>query len=154
MHFRCQIDHGNEKLWSIPFGQSPYLTILKRKLKSLVSRDLDFEKFLHFLTPRKCYLDVWCNPPYTKDSDLIERILQHFLAEWRADPENTSAMFLLPDYYAPWRRLIHPKYGLHHPVKVFDTKDEKGRPKHLFESPDGGRPPPALASPSGMGPCS
>ncbi|KAK3278223.1 hypothetical protein CYMTET_13849 [Cymbomonas tetramitiformis] len=83
---------------------------------------------------------VWCNPPYTKDSDLIERILRHFLAEWRADPENTSAMFLLPDYDAPWRRLIHPKYGLH-PVKVFDTKDEKGRPNHLFESPDGGRPP-------------
>ena len=54
---------------------------------------------------------VWCNPPYTKDSDLIERILRHFLAEWRADPENTSAMFLLPDYDAPWRRLIHPKYA-------------------------------------------
>ncbi|KAK3250676.1 hypothetical protein CYMTET_39951 [Cymbomonas tetramitiformis] len=49
-------------------------------------------------------------------------------------------MFLLPDYDAPWRRLIHPKYGLH-PVKVFDTKDEKGRPNHLFESPYGGRPP-------------
>ncbi|KAK3246618.1 hypothetical protein CYMTET_43851 [Cymbomonas tetramitiformis] len=83
---------------------------------------------------------VWCNPPYTKDSDLIEKILRHFLSEWRADPENTSAMFLLPDYDAPWRRLIHPKYGLH-PVKVFDTKDEKGRPVRLFESPDGGRPP-------------
>ncbi|KAK3253160.1 hypothetical protein CYMTET_37587 [Cymbomonas tetramitiformis] len=79
---------------------------------------------------------VWCSPPYTKDSDLIERILRHFLAEWRADPENTSAMFLLPDYDAPWRRLIHPKYGLH-PVKVFDMKDERGRPNHLFESPDG-----------------
>ncbi|KAK3265364.1 hypothetical protein CYMTET_25944, partial [Cymbomonas tetramitiformis] len=83
---------------------------------------------------------VWCNPPYTKDSDLIERILWHFLAEWRADPENTSAMFLMPDYDAPWRRLIHPKYGLH-PVRVFDAKDEKGRPNHSFESPDGGRPP-------------
>ncbi|KAK3254219.1 hypothetical protein CYMTET_36564, partial [Cymbomonas tetramitiformis] len=51
---------------------------------------------------------VWCNPPYTKDSDLIERILRHFLAEWRCDPENTSAMFLLPDYDAPWRRLTNP----------------------------------------------
>ncbi|KAK3247014.1 hypothetical protein CYMTET_12700 [Cymbomonas tetramitiformis] len=49
-------------------------------------------------------------------------------------------MFLLPDYDAPWRRLIHPKYGLH-PVRVFDARDEKGRPNHLFESPDGGRPP-------------
>ena len=83
---------------------------------------------------------VWCNPPYTKDSDLIEKILRHFLSEWRADPENTSAMFLLPDFEAPWRRLIHPKYGMHL-VKVFDVKDEKGRATHLFESPDGGRPP-------------
>eukprot|EP00854_Cymbomonas_tetramitiformis_P034183 gene34183-biopygen18681 len=83
---------------------------------------------------------AWCNPPYTKDSDLIEKILRHFLSEWRADPENTSAMFLLPDFEAPWRRLIHPKYGMHL-VKVFDVKDEKGRATHLFESPDGGRPP-------------
>ena len=101
---------------------------------------------------------VWCNPPYTKDSDLIERILRHFLAEWRADPENTSAMFLLPDSDAPGRRLIHPKHGLH-PVKVFGTKDEKGRPNHLFESPDGCRPPCAgqsfwygLLQPAGQSP--
>ncbi|KAK3288483.1 hypothetical protein CYMTET_4047 [Cymbomonas tetramitiformis] len=82
---------------------------------------------------------VWCNPPYTKDNDLIEKILRHFLAEWRADPENTSAMFLLPDYDASWRTLVQPKYGLH-VVKVFDLKDSKGQPTHLFESPDGGRP--------------
>ena len=82
---------------------------------------------------------VWCNPPYTKDNDLIEKILRHFLAEWRADPENTSAMFLLPDYDASWRTLVQPKYGLH-VVKVFDLKDSKGRPTRLFESPDGGRP--------------
>ncbi|KAK3286466.1 hypothetical protein CYMTET_5968 [Cymbomonas tetramitiformis] len=82
---------------------------------------------------------VWCNPPYTKDSNLIERILRHFMAEWRADPENTSAMFLLPDYDASWRTLIQPKYGLH-VVKVFDLKDAKGHPTCLFESPDGGRP--------------
>eukprot|EP00854_Cymbomonas_tetramitiformis_P012986 gene12986-biopygen13380 len=49
-------------------------------------------------------------------------------------------MFLLPDYDAPWRRLIHSKYGLH-AVRVFDMKDEKGRSNRLFESPDGGRPP-------------
>ncbi|KAK3258010.1 hypothetical protein CYMTET_32924 [Cymbomonas tetramitiformis] len=82
---------------------------------------------------------VWCNPPYTKDNDLIEKILRHFLAEWRADPENTSAMFLLPNYDASWRTLVQPKYGLH-VVKVFDLKDSKGQPTHLFESPDGGRP--------------
>jgi len=57
---------------------------------------------------------VWCNPPYTKDSDFIEKILRHFLmAEWRADAEKTSAMFLLPDYDAPWRKILQPKYGLH-----------------------------------------
>ena len=61
------------------------------------------------------------------------------MAEWRADPENTSAMFILPDYDASWRTLIQPKYSLH-VVKVFDLKDAKSHPTRLFEPPDGGRP--------------
>ncbi|KAK3278619.1 hypothetical protein CYMTET_13459 [Cymbomonas tetramitiformis] len=54
-------------------------------------------------------LRVWCNPPYDSSHITMEAILYTYIQEWRANPEHTSAVFILPDLQSKlpaWRRLF------------------------------------------------
>ncbi|KAK3274914.1 hypothetical protein CYMTET_16929 [Cymbomonas tetramitiformis] len=54
-------------------------------------------------------LRIWCNPPYNSKHITVEAILNKYIAEWKADPENTSAVFVLPDHQSKlpaWRKLF------------------------------------------------
>eukprot|EP00854_Cymbomonas_tetramitiformis_P016299 gene16299-biopygen16807 len=54
-------------------------------------------------------LHVWCNPPYSSSHLTIEAVLRKYVEEWRADPDNTSAVFILPDLQSrvpAWRKLF------------------------------------------------
>ena len=78
-------------------------------------------------------LFVWCNPPFTCPRTSIESILTHFVSEWRADPEHTSAVFILPDFQGSWRRLLK-RSGMR-VVHVYP------RGSSIFVTPDGHSPP-------------
>ncbi|KAK3272047.1 hypothetical protein CYMTET_19636 [Cymbomonas tetramitiformis] len=85
-------------------------------------------------------LHVWCNPPYSSPHLSIEAVLSKYVEEWRQDPENTSAVFLLPDLQSrlpQWRRLFRAA-GMRI-EKVIPTHDSEGNPNQVFESPDGTR---------------
>ncbi|KAK3285659.1 hypothetical protein CYMTET_6748 [Cymbomonas tetramitiformis] len=54
-------------------------------------------------------LRVWCNPPYNSSHITVEAILNKYIAEWKACPENTSAVFVIPDHQSKlpaWRKLF------------------------------------------------
>ena len=57
---------------------------------------------------------VWCNPPFKN----AKQILIHFLNEWATDPENTSAVFILPKRtWASWYHLkVHFEVLHEYPV--------------------------------------
>ncbi|KAK3288479.1 hypothetical protein CYMTET_4043 [Cymbomonas tetramitiformis] len=83
-------------------------------------------------------LHVWCNPPYSSSHLTIEAVLRKYVEEWRADPDNTSAVFILPDLQArapAWRKLFRMA-GMR-VVEVIPTHNAQGEPTQLFESPDG-----------------
>ncbi|KAK3264125.1 hypothetical protein CYMTET_27115 [Cymbomonas tetramitiformis] len=83
-------------------------------------------------------LRVWCNPPYNSKHITVEAILDKYIAEWKADPENTSAVFVLPDHQSKlpvWRKLFR-KANMQI-VEVVPTHDDKGEPNQFFENPDG-----------------
>ncbi|KAK3251096.1 hypothetical protein CYMTET_39552 [Cymbomonas tetramitiformis] len=83
-------------------------------------------------------LHVWCNPPYSSSHLTIEAVLRKYVEEWRADPDNTSAVFILPDLQArapAWRKLFRMA-GMR-VVEVIPTHNAQGDPTQLFESPDG-----------------
>ncbi|KAK3287906.1 hypothetical protein CYMTET_4584 [Cymbomonas tetramitiformis] len=83
-------------------------------------------------------LHVWCNPPYSSSHLTIEAVLRKYVEEWRADPDNTSAVFLLPDLQSrmpAWRKLFRMA-GMRI-VEVIPTHNTRGEPTQLFESPDG-----------------
>ncbi|KAK3286792.1 hypothetical protein CYMTET_5675 [Cymbomonas tetramitiformis] len=83
-------------------------------------------------------LHVWCNPPYSSSHLTIEAVLRKYVEEWRADPDNTSAVFILPDLQArapAWRKRFRMA-GMRI-VEVIPTHNAQGEPTQLFESPDG-----------------
>ena len=83
-------------------------------------------------------LHVWCNPPYTSSHLTIEAVLRKYVEEWRADPDHTSAVFVLPDLQSrlpAWRKLF--RIAGMRIVEVIPTHDNQGEPVQLFESPDG-----------------
>ncbi|KAK3283512.1 hypothetical protein CYMTET_8791 [Cymbomonas tetramitiformis] len=83
-------------------------------------------------------LRVWCNPPYNSKHITVEAILNKYITEWKADPENTSAVFVLPDHQSKlpaWRKLFR-KANMQI-VEVVPTHDDKGEPNQFFENPDG-----------------
>ena len=83
-------------------------------------------------------LHVWCSPPCSDDHLSIEAVLHTYVQEWRLDPENTSAVFLLPDVQARlrhWRGLFR-KAGMRI-EEVIPTHDAHGDPTQLFEDVHG-----------------
>ncbi|KAK3274213.1 hypothetical protein CYMTET_17590 [Cymbomonas tetramitiformis] len=83
-------------------------------------------------------LRVWCNPPYNSKCITVEAILNKYIAEWKTDPENTSAVFVLPDHQSKlpaWRKLFR-KANMQI-VEVVPTHDDKSEPNQFFENPDG-----------------
>ncbi|KAK3251091.1 hypothetical protein CYMTET_39547 [Cymbomonas tetramitiformis] len=83
---------------------------------------------------------VWCNPPYSSSHITIEAVLLKYLEEWKADPENTSAVFLLPDLQKrmPQWRSIFRRAGMQ-VREVIPTHDAQGVATQLYMTPDGKR---------------
>ncbi|KAK3233973.1 hypothetical protein CYMTET_55753 [Cymbomonas tetramitiformis] len=83
---------------------------------------------------------VWCNPPYSSSHITIEAVLLKYLEEWKADPENTSAVFLLPDLQKrmPQWRSIFRRAGMQI-REVIPTHDAQGVATQLYMTPDGRR---------------
>ncbi|KAK3235210.1 hypothetical protein CYMTET_54571 [Cymbomonas tetramitiformis] len=68
----------------------------------------------------------------------IEAVLRTYVHEWRQDPENTSAVFLLPDLQSrmpQWRKLFR-RAGMRI-EEVIPTHDSQGNPTQLFKGTDG-----------------
>ncbi|KAK3232650.1 hypothetical protein CYMTET_57003 [Cymbomonas tetramitiformis] len=84
--------------------------------------------------------NVWCNPPYSSSHITIEAVLLKYLEEWKADPENTSAVFLLPDLQKrmPQWRSIFRRAGMQI-REVIPTHDAQGVATQLYMTPDGRR---------------
>ncbi|KAK3241898.1 hypothetical protein CYMTET_48379 [Cymbomonas tetramitiformis] len=83
-------------------------------------------------------LHVLCSPPHDSDHLTIEAVLRTYVHEWRQDPENTSAVFLLPDLQSrmpQWRKLFR-RAGMRI-EEVIPTHDSQGNPTQLFKGTDG-----------------
>ncbi|KAK3236488.1 hypothetical protein CYMTET_53375 [Cymbomonas tetramitiformis] len=83
-------------------------------------------------------LNVWCNPPFSSNHLTIEAVLRKYVEEWRLDPENTSALFVLPDFQSrmpQWRQLFRSA-GMRVEY-IIPTHDAQGEPVQMFAAPDG-----------------
>ncbi|KAK3252890.1 hypothetical protein CYMTET_37851 [Cymbomonas tetramitiformis] len=83
-------------------------------------------------------LNVWCNPPFSSNHLTIEAVLRRYVEEWRLDPENTSALFVLPDFQSrmpQWRQLFRSA-GMRVEY-IIPTHDAQGEPVQMFAAPDG-----------------
>ncbi|KAK3250909.1 hypothetical protein CYMTET_39743 [Cymbomonas tetramitiformis] len=92
------------------------------------NRDVD-RFWTHCLQERWRGLHVWCNPPYSSSHITVEAVLRKYIEEWRAYPEHTSTVFLLPDLQSrlpAWRKLF--KQAGMKIIEVISTHDHKGEP--------------------------
>ncbi|KAK3287883.1 hypothetical protein CYMTET_4616 [Cymbomonas tetramitiformis] len=83
-------------------------------------------------------LNVWCTPSRGGNHLTVEAVLCKYVQEWRLDPENTSAAFLLPDIQSrmpQWRKLFR-RAGMRI-EEVIPTHDSDGNPNQFFAGTNG-----------------